>query len=138
MTNSPLLGTNLRQHNHRQQQSIPPNNHYQQQSIPPNNDGELSGWPRIAKLMVDKPGWESYSRFRELNVKNLLYYQVELSVLSAELTKIENEDRNKKGDVAEMFARNAELLIEADQEQWKIVLKIRRLLKQYSKLYRCD
>jgi len=71
-------------------------------------------------------------------VKNLLYYQVELSVLSAELTKIENEDRNKKGDVAEMFARNAELLIEADQEQWKIVLKIRRLLKQYSKLYRCD
>jgi len=130
VTNSPLL------------EHHPPfqSQHHQQQEAQPNNNDGASGWPQIAKFIAETPPFESYSRFRELNVKNLLYYQVELSVLREDLTILENRDRDRRESDAGKFAKHADNLVLSaeicprpkDKEQWKQVLKIRRLLKQYN------
>lgn len=110
------------------------------------SDDHVPGWPCIAKLMAVRPEFEAYSRFRELNVKNLLYYQVELTELREELKKLELDDwRKRELSDAGKFAKYADYLIASptlespkDRKQWKVVVKIRKLLKQYSKLDRSD
>jgi hypothetical protein len=51
------------------------------------------GWPLLARLMEKNPEFEGFTRFRELNVKNLLYYQVELDYVSNLLRREELRDR---------------------------------------------
>lgn len=104
------------------------------------SDDDVPGWPTIAKLMAVRPEFESYSRFRELNVKNLLYYQVELAELREELKELELIDWQKRElSDAGKFAKRADYLIASptlesskDRKQWKVVVKIRKLLKQYN------
>jgi hypothetical protein len=77
-----------------------------------------------------------------MNVKNLLYYQVELTVLGDELTDMELKDWRKRGmsQVGE-FAKYADSLVDSkidlsnakDHRQWDLVLKMRERLKEYSK-----
>jgi hypothetical protein len=102
----------------------------------------VHGWPRVASLVGAVPEFETYSRFRELNIKNLLYYQVELAQLRDQLTSLELKDCEQRGmsDVGE-FAKYADHLISSptlqnprDRKQWNLVVKIRNRLKEYSKL----
>ena len=107
------------------------------------------GWPRLAWKMADDPDLESFCRFRELNVKNLLYYQVEIAELEAELIKVEKEDAGKcgadqkEGDYAR-YATKMLLLGLKPKDRWNLspeerkqcdlVLKIRERLREYSKM----
>jgi len=100
------------------------------------------GWPRLARELAQNACCEAYPRFRELNVKTLLYYQVEIAKLEAELNKIELEDFAQRGGTRrDEYQKNAERMLfpraAADdpkaQEQRRLVYEIRRLLKEYSK-----
>ena len=82
-----------------------------------------------------------------MNVKNLLYYQVELTHLKDKLAKMELKDWSKR-DMSEVgsFAKYADNLINCksklqntrDHRQWDLVLQIRERLKEYSKLFGYD
>ncbi|KAK0703019.1 hypothetical protein B0T26DRAFT_756609 [Lasiosphaeria miniovina] len=107
------------------------------------------GWPRLAELMAMNPGLESFARFRELNIKNLLYYQVELARLSKDLEEAEEADYVRQQPQAEgspderyaKFAENLTDLLDSadpadaddeDAKQVNLVVKMRRLLKEYN------
>jgi hypothetical protein len=94
--------------------------------------------------MTAQPDFEAFPRFRDLNVKNLLYFQVELDDLRDQLMKREKEDWSKwrtSGNEARNFAKHADSLIDTqygtnpkDRKQWELVLKIRERLNEYSKI----
>lgn len=79
-------------------------------------------------------------------MKTLLYYQVELAYLEKELKLLENVDSSKRGQPEGDYAKWAENLIQCKEEpstprnhkQWKVVDKIRKVLKAYSKTYKYD
>lgn len=102
----------------------------------------VAGWPSLAKEMAEVPEFEAFSRFRELNIKNLLYYQVEIACLEAKLKSLEARDAAAKatGGVEADYSRLAERMIRCqdrpnakDHLQWDVVTKIRERLKEYSK-----
>ena len=114
-----------------------------------NNDNDAPplevGWPRLAQEMAKSVELESFCRFRELNVKNLLYYQVEIAEMEADLTKAEREDweKHRDGKWEGTYAREAHMMLKAKDEehataeekrQCKLVLDIRERLKEYSKM----
>lgn len=115
-----------------------------------NNNARLEvGWPRLARLMAEELEFESFCRFRELNVKNLLYYQAEIAEMEDKLRQIELEDANSS-EWEGSYAREAYRILkikdvkDATQEQkdethrrnrqGKLILDIRERLKEYSKM----
>ncbi len=94
--------------------------------------------------MIETPDYESFPRFRELNVKNLLYYQVEIAFWEAKLKETENIDHEVKKRPRRDYARSAEKMLfykdannnddEDNRNQRHIIHEIRRLLEKYSKL----
>ncbi|RYP48198.1 hypothetical protein DL768_005858 [Monosporascus sp. mg162] len=91
------------------------------------------GWPLLAKLMVKKPGFEAFSRFRELNVKNLLYYHVELDYLRERLEKQEHQDLVNSDRDSPSFAQEAVELIDSGSAQWQQILRLRKVMREYNK-----
>jgi len=105
------------------------------------------GWPLLAHMMSETPELESFSLFRQLQVKNLLYYQVELAELEAELREVEKEDGEKQtsGKRAASYTIFAHRMIDSKDEadlnpeerkQGKLVSRLRQLLREYSKIKR--
>jgi len=106
-----------------------------------------AGWPRLARELTETLCFESFCRFRELNVKNLLYYQAEIAEMEVKLRKFEKEDWAKSDG---FYGRNPSIMLQAKDEknasvdeenasvdeesQSKLVLEIRKRLKQYSKM----
>ncbi|KAK5656089.1 hypothetical protein OQA88_5228 [Cercophora sp. LCS_1] len=101
------------------------------------------GWPLVARLMEKQPELEAFGRFRELNIKNLLYYQVELDFLRTTLEDEEVRDaRASRGDPDKEFYRDANVMMDRDQitmkledpksAQWATVLELRRCLRDYN------
>jgi len=92
--------------------------------------------------MVESPCYESYPRFRELNVKNLVYYQVELAELEARLKKTELADNVCGKEPRREYARHAQQMLvpdtngpiadREDSKQREIILDIRKLLREYN------
>jgi hypothetical protein len=79
--------------------------------------------------MAKTPDFTALPRFRDLNVKSLLYYQVELTKLRKRLHRQEYRDANK-------YAERADFLItDKNSKQYKLIKKIRKVLKEYSE---CD
>jgi hypothetical protein len=90
--------------------------------------------------MANTPDFATFARFRDLNVKSLLYYQAELTSLRQQLHRIEWRDHRigtfpHSGDLTE----NLNFLILSEfsetktgQRQMKLVRKMRGLLKEYS------
>jgi hypothetical protein len=109
-----------------------------------NNDTTVDGWPFLANLIAETPDFEAFPRFRELNIKTLLYYQVELAYLEGKLKNIEQIDFMKMGQDSDRYSRRADKLIQCQDEpsnpkshkQWKMVLRIRNVLKEYSMAYK--
>ncbi|KAF2692108.1 hypothetical protein K458DRAFT_381932 [Lentithecium fluviatile CBS 122367] len=116
-------------------------------SIPPNSNGSLNGvlfphvatpnrvcgkidqgWPQLTALMAQNQDFAAFSRFKELNVKSLLYYQCQLALLEKELRILEVNDAANP-DEYPLFADN---LIMSDSEQFRLVETIRRVLKEYN------
>jgi len=87
--------------------------------------GERHGWPHLAKIMSDVPEFAAFSRFRELNVRNLLYYQAELKVLEEQIC-IHEEQRNLDVGCYEDLAEDANSCYH------ELMVTNRRLLREYS------
>ncbi len=84
--------------------------------------------------MAKTPDFAAFSRFRDLNIKSLLYYQAQLTNLKKKLHELEYEDARSKDKSKEKFASRADFLMTSeDSEQFKLITKIRLLLKEYSK-----
>jgi len=94
----------------------------------------VQGWPRLAARMAKNPHLAAFSRFGDLNVKSLLYYQSELTRLRMRLHKQEYIDASRTDDFESTFASRADFLIASkDSKQFKLMEKIRSVLKEYSK-----
>jgi hypothetical protein len=117
-------------------------------SLDPKNDlcCPVHGWPELARVMAAHPDFATFQRFRDLNVKSLLYYQAELADLRRELHKIEWEDHRDGGfeDASRLSSRIDVLWRsgeaanpERTRKQWLLVQRIRGILKDYSKLVSC-
>jgi Family of unknown function (DUF6594) len=91
----------------------------------------VEGWPHVALLMSKTPDFAAFSRFRELNIKSLLYYQAQLTTLKAELHKQEYED--KRGTAPQFASRADFLMMSEGSAQLKLIKEIRVVLKEYSK-----
>ncbi|TVY27492.1 hypothetical protein LHYA1_G003220 [Lachnellula hyalina] len=95
----------------------------------------VDGWPRVALLMAKTPDFAAFSRFRDLNVKNLLYYQAQLTRLRRKLHEQEYDDVRDRGEDDEVrkYANRADFLMTAEgSAQLKLVVEIRGLLKEYN------
>ena len=101
-------------------------------NVEENPDEPVEGWPRVALLMAKTPDFAAFSRFRDLNIKSLLYYQAQLTRLRLKLHKEEYKDlRGKKNN----YARRADFLMSDEgSEQFKLITEIRKLLREYSEL----
>ncbi|KAI9861065.1 MAG: hypothetical protein M1813_005494 [Trichoglossum hirsutum] len=101
-------------------------------------DNPAEGWPRVALLMAKTPDFAAFSRFRDLNVKSLLYYQAQLTNLRNRLHEKEYEDACGNEDERQ-FASRADFLMSSEgSDQLKIVTEIRAILKEYSKFAEPD
>ncbi|KAK4194687.1 putative isoleucyl-tRNA synthetase [Triangularia verruculosa] len=118
-------------------QIIPPSQSVPSFELP--QTPSFEGWLLLVKLMTEKPDFAAFSRFHDLNVKNLLYYQVELSVISDRLSEFERQDWDTK-DVLDAngesdFYQNAEKIFwdkGAETEQFLEIQKMRHCLKDYN------
>lgn len=99
-----------------------------------NHQGDgVEGWPLLAKLMKETPDFEAFERFEELNIKNLLYYQIELARIKNRLEKRERTDRNcVSTDRRSEFHTMAHKLVNSDTDQWSDVLNLRKCLSGYN------
>jgi hypothetical protein len=97
----------------------------------------IPGYPNIARLMGDFPELAIFRSFRVLNAKNLLYLQAELGQLEKELHGQEWRDFRTEGILSkasrdwfwlEAAARRGE-----DDTQWRLTLKMREKLREYSR-----
>ncbi len=98
-------------------------------------DNPIPGWPRVAMLMAKTPDFASFSRFRDLNVKSLLYYQAELTRLRKKLHEEELDDALRGDEEAVKYAQRADKLIKSEapnNRQWELVKEMRVVLKEYS------
>lgn len=96
----------------------------------------VPGWPRLAQLMATTPDFAAFSRFRDLNVKSLLYYQVELTELRKSLDKLERSNCYNGDSEVREYANRADYLIDSRHDkhhaQWDLVVRMRELLKEYN------
>jgi hypothetical protein len=88
--------------------------------------------------MANKADFEAFPRFEELNVKNLLYYQVELASIKIRLERREKSDRNVSSEISDAadFHKYAHKLIDSESDQWDEVVKLRTALDGYSTFLR--
>ncbi|RDW63414.1 hypothetical protein BP6252_10959 [Coleophoma cylindrospora] len=116
-------------------------------SAPDKYPGEaLHGWPAIARVIANNPGFEAFPAFRELSIKSLLYYQAELNDLRAELHKQEWYDhRNQPFSRSEQCSARVDVVMtvcgkhdddlkrqKAAQKQRDLMNRIRVSLKEYN------
>lgn len=102
----------------------------------------LPGWPQLAKLISDFPDFEAFPAFTDLNLKSLLYYQAELSILRKELHEAEYDDAQTlehDGLEPSAYAKRVDKMLLSRSEdnpkwkkQWTLIKEIRELLKEYS------
>ena len=99
------------------------------------------GYPRLAAHMSLQPETAIFRTFSELNAKNLLYMQAEIALLEKELHRCELEDakdicpKRHKSQYAVSWYWLIESKCDGDTKQLDLVLRIRRLLKEYSEPY---
>lgn len=75
--------------------------------------------------MSQVPEFAAFPRFRELNIKNLLYYQAEIELLRQ---KIEKEEEEQTLDVTCYI----NIVKDGDSEYHGLLFKLRNLLHAYS------
>jgi hypothetical protein len=124
--------------------------------IPP----PVPGYPRLAHEMSSIPETAVFRRFADLNHQSLLYYQAELTILERRLRQQELESSdphtvqvnaapNPTGTKAEEgeeatyikyatrleYAKNWYWLggDDPEKEQWQTVLRVREVLREYSR-----
>lgn len=104
----------------------------------------LDGFPSLANFIASDHDRSSltFRRFDELSARNLLYLQSELSGLQFQLAKYDAEDSSfEHGDLQsrkcamnwEAFKDAARVPGSKQEKRMKLVMEIRRLMKEYSK-----
>jgi hypothetical protein len=90
----------------------------------------IQGWPQLAQLMAQTPDLAAFPRFRDLQVKSLLYYQCELQVLRRKLHLLEYKDSADNKE----YNKCADGLMKHgnESEQFRLIEQIRVVLKKYS------
>lgn len=92
------------------------------------------GYPKLAAKIQSLPEAATFQRFGALN--DLLYYQAELTYLEQKLKTQQRKDSNLGTDRKKKYAVDWFWLERARQDgdatQLDLVLKIRKLLKEYS------
>ncbi|KAF8851840.1 hypothetical protein BDZ45DRAFT_600874 [Acephala macrosclerotiorum] len=100
-------------------------------------EGPVPGWPRVAELMAQTQDFAAFKRYRDLNVKSLLYYQAEIEMLREKLHEEEWADSQRGDDKQRLYARRIDYMIRSRDKstgtQWKIVIELRKVLKEYNK-----
>ena len=102
------------------------------------------GYHRLANFMGEYPEYGIYRRFGSLNSLNLLYLQAELVMLELLLQQYAAEDGSSNDPLRALFAKNWMLLSNQRgantrcKKQWTLVLRIRKVLRQYSISYDCS
>ena len=111
----------------------------------------VPGYPRLAHEMGTMPEIATFRRFADLNCQSLLYYQAELIMLERQLRGYEKEaiasmesmDSVDSTDSAKKSRRGSGAtdwywlgVDDPDNLQWKTVLRLRQVLKEYSQLTR--
>ncbi|KAF1972000.1 hypothetical protein BU23DRAFT_364109, partial [Bimuria novae-zelandiae CBS 107.79] len=93
-------------------------------------EDSVQGWPQLAQLMAKTPDFAAFPRFRDLNVKSLLYYQCELNSLRRRLHELEYADKFD----GKSYAEYADDLVNdgLKSEQYQTMKEIRRALKEYN------
>jgi len=78
-----------------------------------------------------------FRRFGAINAQNVLYLQAELVHLELQLREHAREDENSNHPKRTLFSldwqRLSESSADSDDKQWKTILRIREVLKEYSK-----
>lgn len=97
----------------------------------------MDGYTRLASLMGTHPDLAIFPRHAVLNAKNLLYMNAEISLHAADLASLAKENRDSTDPEKSDFEFSVSSLMgpheSADgQEQWKKVLEMRGMLKEYS------
>jgi hypothetical protein len=105
----------------------------------------LHGWPELARLMAVNIDLQAFPAFTDLNIKSLLYYQAELTMLKDKLQQTEWEDHiSEDFDHAQRFARRVDYLLfsrddrhssqsrqSRQSRQWDLITQIRNVLNNY-------
>jgi hypothetical protein len=112
-------------------------------AAPTASNTHANGYDRLAAFMGEFPEYAIYRRFGTLNSLNLLYLQAELVMLELELKQCAAEDANSAEGHRSLYARNWRLMSNQNggqprhyNKQWKTALRIRKVLRQYSKSLR--
>ena len=96
------------------------------------------GYPKIAGEMAIKPESAIFRSFGELNAKDLLYRQAELAYLEKQLYECETEDSRsavgEKSHYSISWYWLSRSKADGDTKQLDLVMKIRKCIKEYSKL----
>jgi hypothetical protein len=96
------------------------------------------GYPKLAGQMEIQPETAIFRRFGALNARNLLYLQAEIMTLEKQLCEREVMDNGDEKGMKSQYALDwfwlSQSADDGDIEQLRLILKIRELLKEYSKL----
>ena len=101
----------------------------------------MEGYAKLASLMGKHPEAAILRRFGALNAQNLLYFQAELIGLEQKLRRLAIENESSLHPDNRVCSRDWETLskcgvtVTGDDSQWGTMLRIREVLKQYSKKY---
>ena len=96
------------------------------------------GYAQVAWRMSTYPELAIVRRFKDLNLQNVLYLQAELTEMEDALRSQEEIDRNSPYEMQRWNARSWKVLQNGDQdaegdgEKWKMFLRIREKLVEYS------
>jgi len=103
----------------------------------------VQGYPTLAQHMSGTPEISIFKRFETLNRQNLLYLQAELTSLEKKLRNLEAESTKcDDGGPRSQYSRDWEWMTMIDEKstpnpQWQLFLRIRAVLKEYSKHLTC-
>jgi hypothetical protein len=96
----------------------------------------MAGYPKLASIMGSYPEVGVFRRFGALNAQNLLYLQAELTCLENDLRRQEKSDLESGDQERSVYGRDWQTLADPissnANQQWKLFLKIREKLNEYS------
>ena len=98
----------------------------------------VPGYPGLAHVVGQNPGYSIFRRFTTLDTKILLYLQAELMQLEHQLSdlEVENSETSENGDNIGLQASVARLMNAEEGtsgwKQWQLIHEILKKKKQYS------
>jgi hypothetical protein len=99
---------------------------------------DIQGYRKLAEYMGENPNFAIFRRFGQLNALNLLYLQAELAEMEQLLSAQAAADRASSSACAQDRALWFKALSFEEKphvghcEQWRLMLRIREVLKEYS------